>query len=41
MAVKRGPVDVGEKKFLNAPDDYDVARWLFNNDEEGRPFLLR
>ena len=39
MAIERGPVGVGEGGLLNAPEDSDVASWLFDNDEEGRPVL--
>ena len=41
MAIERGPVGVGEGEFLDASEDYDVASWLFDNDEEGRPLLSR
>ena len=41
VAIERGPVDVGEVEFLNAPEDSDVASLLFNEDEKGRPLLSR
>ena len=39
MAIKRSPVGVGEREFLYAPQDSDVANWLFENDEESSPLL--
>ena len=41
MDIGRGPVGVGEGEFLDAPEDSDVASWLFNDDEEGRNLLSR
>ena len=41
VAVKRGPVGVGEREFLYTPQDSGVARWLCDNDEEIWPLLLR
>ena len=39
VAIERGPVGVGEREFLGAPEDSDVVRWLFYNDEEVRPLF--
>ena len=41
VVIECGPVGVGEREFLDAPEESDVARWLLDNDEEGRPLLLR
>ena len=39
MAIERGPVGVGAGEFLNDQENYDVAIWIFKDDEEGRPLL--
>ena len=39
--IKRGPVGVGEREFLYASKDSDLARWLRDNDEESWPLLMR
>ena len=39
LAIKRGPVGVEEGELLDAPEDSDVASWLFDDDEEGQPLL--
>ena len=41
VAIDQGPVGVGEREFLDAPEDSDVARWFFDDEEEGRTLLLR
>ena len=41
VAIEIGHVGVGEGEFLNAPEESNVASWLFDNDEEGRPLFLR
>ena len=41
MAIERGPVSVREGEFLYAPEESDVVIWIFEDDEEGRPLLLR
>ena len=41
VAIECGPVGVGEREFLDAQEDSDVARWIFDDDEEGRSLLLR
>ena len=33
MTAKRGSVGVGEREFLYAPQDSDVALWLCDNNE--------
>ena len=40
-AVERGSVRIREGEFLNSPEESYVARWLLDDDEEGRPLLLR
>ena len=41
VAIECGPVGVGEGEFIYAPEDSDVARWFFDDEEEGRTLLLR
>ena len=41
VAIECGPVGVGEREFLDAQEYSDVARWIFDDDEEGRPLLSR
>ena len=41
VAVERGPVGILEREFLDAPEDSDVARWLFDNYKEGQHLLMR
>ena len=41
VEIKCSPVGIREGGFLDAPEDSDVARWLFNDDEEGRLLLSR
>ena len=41
MAIKHGPVGIGEREFLYAPQDSDVAIWMFDNNEESWLLLLR
>ena len=41
VAIERDPVCIGEGEFLYAPEDSDVASWIFNDDEGGRPLLSR
>ena len=41
VTTKRGPVGIGEREFLYSPNYSDVASWLFDNDEEIWPLLLR
>ena len=41
VAVERGTVGVWERSFLKAPEDSDVARWLFRDNKVGQPLLKR
>ena len=41
VSIKRGPVGVGKREFLYAPQVSDVASLLFDNYEEIWPFLSR
>ena len=41
VAIKHGPVGVGEGGFLYDPKEYDVASHFFGDDEEIRPLLKR
>ena len=39
VAIKRVPFGVGQGEILDAPEDSDVASWLFDDNEEGWPLL--
>ena len=40
VAIKRGPVGVGEGEFIYSPKDSNVAGRFFSDDEESWPLLL-
>ena len=40
-AVERGPVRIREGEFLNSLEDSYVLHRILDDDEKGRPLLLR